>query len=86
MRSCYPLKRPKCSTRSEAQTRKVVLYSETSAVDRTCLRKTRSGRTSVQPVPWWISERIEFSDSEAEDDEGKFLLRRIKRDIRTEGV
>lgn len=86
----YPVKRmakgkwfhPRCLTRSEVQTREVVLYPEASANNQTCLKKTCSGRICIEPLDWWMGERIEFSDDEVEDDGSKFLVKSIKRVIR----
>jgi centromere protein C len=49
-------------------------------------KQTRYGRNSVKPVAWWKNERIEYSEDEADDGTGKFLLSRIKEVVRKDEV
>ena len=90
-------RKPKLATISEAESPQIqrgppmprnnrglfILRRETP-MEGAGFKQTRSGRSSIKPLAYWKNEKVEFSEDVAEDNFGRFNLRRIKEVVRVD--
>jgi len=94
-----PAQKPKLASIAEAESpeiqrgppmprnnRGLMILRRETPMDGTGFKQTRSGRNSVKPVAYWKNEKIEYSEEEAEDSNGRFLLPRIKGVVRADEI
>ena len=92
-------KKPKLAPIAEAQSpdiqrgpplprnnRGLFIMRRETPMEGTGFKQSRYGRNSIKPVAWWKNERIEYSEDEADDGNGKFLLSRIKEVVRKDEI
>jgi centromere protein C len=92
-------RKPKLATVSEAESPQIqrgppmprsnrglfILRRETP-MEGAGFKQTRSGRSSIKPLAYWKNEKVEFSEDVAEDNFGRFTVRRMKEVVRVDAL